>query len=247
MAWLPAAAIGGGAALSFLGSRSAARAQERATQAAVDEQRRQYDTSRADLAPWRESGGAAVQRLRDLLGLGDNTGAPGYGDLNRRFTAADFEADPVTQLAMKYGLELGTKAIDRGAGAAGLRNSGATLKALTRFGQDYAGSKAGESYGRFYGDQDRLFNRLAGLSGTGQTATGTGVAAGQGTASNIGNLLSAGGNARGAAAIAGTNAISNAIGQGVNYYSQQQTLDRLLRARGPGGVDQGYFGGSGGY
>jgi len=228
MPWVVGGAILGGAALSNLATNRAASAQAGATNAATEEQRRQYDISRADLAPWRTAGTSAVQRLTDLLGLSGNTGAQGYGDLNKTFTTADFENDPVTQLSLKYGLDLGTKAIDRGAGAAGLRNSGATLKALTRFGQDYAGSKANEAYGRFTGQQDTLYNRLAGVAGTGQNATTAGVQAGQGTASTIGNLISAGGNARGAAAIAQGNTWNNALQQGANYYGQQQTLNRLL-------------------
>jgi len=159
-------------------------------------------------------------------------GGGDFGAFNKKFSVADFESDPVTQVSLKYGLDLGTKAIDRGAGAAGLRNSGATMKALTRFGQDYAGSKASESYGRFYGDQDRIFNRLSGLAGTGQTATmGTAALGGQ-SAQNVGNLLTAGANARGAAAIGTANAYGGALNTVGSYYAQKQMLDKILKARG---------------
>jgi hypothetical protein len=101
------------------------------------------------------------------------------------------------------------------------------LKALTQFGTDYGGMKAGESYGRFYGDQDRIYNRLAGIAGTGQTATTAGVQAGTNIAGNIGNILTAGGNARGAAAIARGNALSGGLSTLGQWYQQQNMLDRL--------------------
>lgn len=169
-------------------------------------------------------------------------GNPMVGSLIRPFTTADFENDPVNQLSFKYGMDLGTKAIDRGAGASGLRNSGATLKALTRFGQDYAGSKANESRNRFMNFQDTIYNRLAGLSGTGQTATTQTGAMGVNTANNIGNILTAGGNARGAAAIAQGNAYGGTLNNVANYYGQQATLDKILNSRQP---SQPYYTGTG--
>lgn len=153
---------------------------------------------------------------------------PSQSPLLRKFTVGDFMADPVNQLGMQYGLDQGSKAIDRGAGAAGLRNSGATLKALTRFGQDYAGSKAGDSYNRFVADQGNIYNRLAGISGTGQTAVAQTGQLGANAATNVGNIMSAQGNARGAAAISQGNSYSGAANNIGNYYTQQNMLDKIL-------------------
>lgn len=50
----------------------AADAQREATQAGIAEQRRQYDQSREDLAPWRNTGTAALNQLSYLLGLSPN-------------------------------------------------------------------------------------------------------------------------------------------------------------------------------
>ncbi|MCR4308157.1 MAG: hypothetical protein NUV80_06380, partial [Candidatus Berkelbacteria bacterium] len=139
MSFIAAAVITAGTTLgsAYLGSESAEDAiyaQTQASKAAIEEQRRQYDTSRTDTAPWREAGGSAVSRLSQLLGLGG-----GSGELNKKFSIADFMEDPVTKLSYQSGLDLGTQAIDRMAGARGSRNSGATLKELTRFGTDYTG------------------------------------------------------------------------------------------------------------
>lgn len=265
---------------------SAQQAQSESSAAAIAEQRRQFDQSRVDLAPWRNVGGAATNRLGYLLGLSGSEGgggrssseyvmddfldynrraapswyqAPGpqatdaqiqfdryksgtgwtpdefkslgfrdlgaesgggggFGSLNKKFTLADFWDDPVTKASFQFGLDEGTKALSRMAGAKGNRNSGAAVKALTRFGTDYTGQKAGESYNRFYGDQDRIYNRLAGVAGTGQTAATNTAQMGQNTANNVSSLISAQGNARGAAAIAGGNAMSGGIQNAANTF-----------------------------
>lgn len=172
-------------------------------------------------------------------------GNPNAGSLNKQFTVNDFWADPVTKLGFDSGMSEGTKAIDRMAGARGMRNSGATAKALTRFGEDYAGQKAGDSYNRFYGDQDRTFNRLSGVAGTGQTATTNTASLGSQTAGRVGDLISAGGNARGAAAISSGNAFSQGLNTVGNWWSQQNSLDKILASRGGGGGNPAY--GSAGY
>jgi hypothetical protein len=52
------------------GADNQAKAIEKSTDQATAEQRRQYDQSRADLAPWRDTGSAALSRLAFLLGIG---------------------------------------------------------------------------------------------------------------------------------------------------------------------------------
>ena len=230
MSFIAAAVVGSNLVSGYLGAESAedaSYAQSQAAKAATEEQRRQYDLAREDYAPWREAGSSAVSRLSQLLGLDG-----GSGELNKKFTIADFMNDPVTKLSYQSGLDLGTQAIDRMAGARGSRNSGATLKELTRFGTDYTGQKAGESYSRFYGDQDRQYNRLAGVSGTGQTATSNLAQLGGQAASNIGNITTGLGNARGAAAIAQGNIWGGAAQNIGNWYSQNQMLNRILGSGG---------------
>lgn len=228
---------------------SASSAQAGATNSATAEQRRQYDLTRADNAPWLQSGTAANQTLAMLLGLQPNGAGsltdpgpapirpsgkprtpderqyvewqakkdafdaqaarpadPRFGDLTKKFTLADFWDDPITKASYQQGLDQGTKALTNMAGARGNLNSGATLKALTRFGTDYTGNQAADSRSRFVGDQDNIYNRLAGISGTGQVAAQGIASAGQNSANNISNLLTSQGNARGAAAIAQGNA-----------------------------------------
>lgn len=160
----------------FVQDRAAKRADNtmrEATAAEIAENRRQYDQTREDFAPWRQTGANALQQLA--------------GDINKPVTAEDVMSDPGYQ----FGMQQGQQALDRKIAAMGGRVSGAALKAASRYGTDYASSGYGAAYQR---KQDRL-NRLAALSGVGQTATGQTAQAGQFATGNISNALSNQGNA----------------------------------------------------
>lgn len=95
----------------------------------------------------------------------------------------------------------GQKAIERAAAAGGRLNSGATAKALTRFGQDYASN-----------EYNNYLNRLSGLAGGGQVAANSSANILQGSASGQANALIAGGNAK----AAGTSAFGNSLAGGIS-------------------------------
>jgi len=194
-----------GAAGDAADAQSAAAAQSDATQ------RYQYDTTRADNAPFRETGVQANNKLADLMNS---------GQFGRSFSQADLNADPVYQNGLQFGLNEGTKGINRQAAAGGSMLSGATLKALTRFGNDYGSTKANESYNRFNTDQNSQYNKLAGLSGAGQQATNQVSAAGQNMANNISQSQQGVGNARGSAYLAQGNAWQNSLNGGVSAFNQ---------------------------
>jgi len=219
-----------GGAMGANAAENAAYAQAEAANNATAQQASQYNQSRSDLAPWRDSGGDAIQRLRVLLGLGENKGSADFGSLNRRFTLADFEADPVNQLGFQFGLDEGSKALRRMYGANGMGRSGAAAKALTRFGTDYARSKAGESRARFLQDQDITFNRLSGVAGTGQTATTNTAQLGANYATNVGNNLIGAANARGASEIAGANAYGGALSNIGNNVTSAYLMNSMNRS-----------------
>ena len=171
-----------------------------------------YEQNRADMAPWRTAG---VNALNTLTGR--------MPDLNRRFSMADFQQDP------GYGFRLseGIKGIDRSAAARGLLQSGGTLKGVNRFAQDYASNEYGNAYNRYNQDNSTEFNRLAALSGIGQTATQQVGNYGMSTAQNVGATQVGMGNARASGYVGGANAINSAVGQGFNNYYANQLLNRL--------------------
>lgn len=193
------------------------------------------------------------QQARDQYAAqyGDpSAGDPASGSLLRKFGIDDLNADPVYQSGLKFGADQGRDAINARATAGGMYDSGATLKALTRFGNDYGSTKANESYNRFTNDQNNIFNRLSGVSGTGQVATGQVSAAGANMANNVGAAYEGAGNARAAGIVGGANAwggaINNAYGA-YNNYQNNQRLDALLkRYPGAGGATSTpdyYYGG----
>jgi hypothetical protein len=194
MAW--AAVIGAGAGLLGASMASDAASDASATQAAstaeaIAEQRRQFDLQRNDFAPYRETGVNALKQLA--------------GDINTQPTAAEVMSDPGYQ----FGLDQGQQALDRRFAASGGRLSGASMKALSRFNVGTAASGYNAAYQR---RQDRL-NRLAALSGIGQSSTASSAQAGANSGNAIGNLLTAQGNAAGAGQLAQGNIWGNAANQ----------------------------------
>ena len=142
----------------------------------------------------------AAANFRPYSQLGDYSAGQLQGRLNNNallgnFTMADLENDPGYQ----FELQEGNQAIDRAAGSRGGRYSGATLKALQRFGQGLASTRFNEAYNRDNTDKTRTYNMLSG-----------GVNAGQGAQGTVGNFLS---NA-GAAQASGDVGANNAIWQG---------------------------------
>ncbi|HQT19417.1 hypothetical protein [Acidovorax sp.] len=229
-----ATAVIGGAVISSMAAGDAADAQSASASQSDATQRYMYDTTRADNAPFRETGLAANNQLADLMNS---------GQFGRRFTQADLNADPVYQNGLQFGLNEGTKGINRQAAAGGSMLSGATLKALTRFGNDYGSTKANESYNRFNNDQNSQYNKLAGLSGAGQQATNQISASGQNMANNISASQIGAGNARASGYVGQANAWTGAIGQGLNAYQQSNMLNRIFPTAGYSGAT-GYTGGS---
>lgn len=94
----------------------------------------------------------------------------------------------------------GLKAIDRNMSARGLMDSGAAVKGAIR----YASGAAGEEFGNWY-------NRLAGLAGIGQTATGQSAASGASYAGQAGNALQNAATARASGYVGEANAVNSGI------------------------------------
>jgi hypothetical protein len=242
--------MGSNAASDALGSQERAAAASDATQRYMYDTTRadalkQYEQARADNAPFLAAGTSGVNRLSRLLGLNGETGSSDYGSLTRKFGANDLANDTVYNSGLQFGLDEGTKGINNQAAASGNLLSGATLKALTRYGNDYATTKAGDAYNRYNNDNTNIYNRLAGITGTGQSALGQIGSAGStmgsqlGSANanygnNISNTALGLGNARAASGIAAGNAISGGISGAVNGYNQNQLMSRLFPNSGGG-------------
>lgn len=151
----------------------------------------------------------------DLLNPWMQTGTRSMTSLANNDFMNNWQQDPGYQ----FRLDEGNKAINAAASARGLGNSGATMKALARYGQDYATGEYDKVYNRNY-------NRLSQLAGFGQDATNSMVNASANYGNSVANNYMGLGNANAAAQLAQANRFSNLLGQGAQaaatYYGQKK-------------------------
>lgn len=147
----------GGILGSVIGAKSNAKAinkatdaQQAAMQAAIDEQARQYDTTRSDFAPYLSAGTKALPGIMDLLGLN--------GPQAANAAIAALKSSPVFQSLYNTGEE----AVLQNASATGGLRGGNTQGALYELGDT--------TLSRVIADQ---LSRLGGLAGLGENATGS--------------------------------------------------------------------------
>lgn len=189
-------------------------------------------------------------------------GVPGYDPASamRNFGASDFQADP----GYAFRLSEGLKGMNATAAARGGLMSGNALRAGQEYGQQlgsqeyqnafnrYQANRAaqeqayGNAFNRFQTERTNTLAPLQSLAGVGQSATQQAQQAAQNYATGAGNVLGnfgaaqAGniigqGNARASGYIGGANAISGGVGQGINFYQNQNLVNTLLANRGGGG------------
>ena len=225
-----AASVVGGAA-SALGSRSAAKTQAKAANNAADAQLtatretndmlrdfRSEDVSRFD--PFYQAGTKA---------LGQYTNALADPFQNREFRF-NMKMDPGYQFRMGEG----QRAVESSAASRHGLGSGAAMKALNRYGQNFASNEFANAFNRQYGMfndrfnrdygmyNDRL-NRLGQLAASGQNAAGMQASASQNYGGQLGANTMQGGQAAaqgfanaGNANAAGTVGMANAFTGGIN-------------------------------
>jgi len=151
MPFAPAAVAGVSAVAGLAGSYMQSQAVGDAADKANSAQMRGLEQSRADLAPWRDAGGAAIPAVQNAAGL---NGQPGYDA-----AMAGFHTSPGYQFQLDQGL----RAIDAGAASKGILNSGATLKAEQTFGTGLADKEFTDYYNRLF-DLSKLGEDAAGGS-----------------------------------------------------------------------------------
>lgn len=159
---------------------------------------------------------------------------PTYGSLMRAyrngeefsFTGKDLASDPGYQ----FGLDQGTQGIQRGQAARGNFLSGAAMKELDRFNQDYAGTKFNDAFtrnlntwntnlGAYNQNRGALYDMLSGVSRTGQNSAAQVGTSNIASANSIGNAMMGAGNAQAAGQVATTNGLLNGVNQAVNAFN----------------------------
>lgn len=155
-----------------------------------------------------------------------------FGSLVKPFTGDDLTSEP----GYLFGMSEGEKAIDRIASAGSGRNSGATLKALARFTQDYAGTKFDSAFNRDAASKGQRYNFLMGESNLGENAATTTGANGINAANTQAGMLASGATAGASGVVGATNAVTGGVNTGVNYMQSQTLLDAIRGGRGSSGV-----------
>ena len=214
MSGVATAVVGGaviGAVIQGNAASDAASTQAGAARNASAVSQGQYNQQREDSAPWRQAGAKALTGLQD-------------DKFQQTFDMGQYQQDPGYQFRM----DEGNKAINAAASSRGMSNSGATMKALTRYGQDYSSGEYSKAYDRFNNDRTTQFNRLSSLAGIGQTANSQLAQAGMNNANQIGSNIMGAGNASAAGQIGAANAASGAINQGANGFMQYQMMNRMF-------------------
>jgi hypothetical protein len=232
-----ASAIGGGMIASS-GAKKAARTQEQAAQDATAAQERMFQRQTELQEPFRQGGLTAQQEIMQLLGIGGDKTAAGYGSMAKAFGTDQFQQDPGYAFRQAEGM----KALERSAAARGNLLSGSTLKGVQRFGQDLASQEYQNAFNRFQVERSARLNPLQSLMGSGQSATNvlTGAAGqmGQNQASNIYNA----GAARASGYVGQANALNTALGQigGIaTNYPMQNAMMNYYNSGAPGGIPKG--------
>ena len=153
-----------------------------------------------------------------------------FGSLAKPFGMDQFEADPGYAFRQSEGM----KALERSAAARGNLLSGSTLKGVQRFGQDLASQEYLNAFNRYQVERAARLNPLQSLMGAGQssanTLTGAAGQFGQYGANTLQNI----GNARASGYIGSANALSGALSDIGNYFSDKDALDKILKSKFPG-------------
>lgn len=246
--------LGGiGSIVGGVGAASAGKAQASAAKQAAQLQNQlgeqqlatnqsQFATTQANEAPWLAAGKNALGTLSGL------TSTPGQG-LLQNFggsfsapTAAEAAATPGEQFELAQGLG----ATQGSAAAGGNLLSTGTQKGLINYANNVASTNYQQAYNnaltnyqtqfnQFQIGQNNQYNRLAGISGTGQTTAGqlgqqgnqfaanAGQIAGN-TGQQVGNSL----NLAGAATASGYAGAANAVSSGFGNAQQSLLLNQIL-------------------
>lgn len=218
MTFVAAAIIGSAAISGIVGSSAASKAAKAQTQAADQSaalQREMFNKQVELQAPFREAGLSAQNKLMQYLGLSGAPGEAGYGKYAGDFTMQDFTTDP----GYAFRLAEGNKALDRTAAARGGLLSGGAMKAAQRYGQDMGSQEYMNAFNRYQTNRANQLNPLQSLMGAGQTGANTLTQAAGQLGSDLGQNALGAGNARASGYMGQANALTNALGTGINQYT----------------------------
>lgn len=208
--WIGPAIQAGTALFSAYSANKASDAQSDAASAAAGRSEALTERAYNDSFPYRDLGQNALYQLGAGLGT-EYAGAPGTVEDRSKTALNRFQTSPGYQFQFGQGIQ----AIERGASARGLLDSGATAKALQRFGTGLAA----QDYGNYQ-------NRLAALAGIGQTAVVNSGNQGIQGAGQAGQFQQAAGVAQGSGYAGVANQVTNGLENLATSFNQYQTQNQ---------------------
>lgn len=197
------------AAVGAAGSLGAASKQSKAAERAAGMSGGQYEQTREDLAPYREAGTLSLAELQRRM-----------PELTQPFGMDQFQESP----AYQFNLQQGQKAIEKAAAKRGTFYAPQTLQDLGKYSQGVASNEFQNAFSNYQTNMGNVWNRLYGLTGTGQNAAAQTGGFGAAATGQQGAYLTDAAAARAAGTVGAANAASGAFGD----YRNQQTLDAIL-------------------
>jgi hypothetical protein len=229
--WVAGATVAA-AGIGAYSARQASKAQTQAQREASAAEERMFNRQVELQEPFRQAG---VNALPELVQASRYT----------PFGMEQFQQDPGYGFRLKEGL----RALESSAAARGGLMSGNAMRGITRYGQGLASDEYTNAFNRYQAERAARLNPLQSLAGMGQSNAATmaqqagqyGQALAQG-ATNMGNI-------RASSYMNTANALAGGIGTGLNYYQNQQMMDRYFPQQQPigGGAGGASVGGAEGY
>lgn len=220
MTWV-AVGVGGASLIGGIfgssGASKAAQEQAQAEEQATAAQLQMFNQVQGNEQPYMQAGAGAQSQLNYLLGTGTpgqggtaaGSSAGGFGSLNQPFTAQYMQQySPAYQFQLQQGQQ---GVLNQDAGAQGAE-SGAALKDLTSFNQNYANTAFNSAFNQYQTQQQNTYGRLSGIAQLGQAAASNQATGASQFGSGIASTLGATGAAQAGGTVGATNAITGAIG-----------------------------------
>jgi len=169
-----------------------------------------------------QAGDAATNRLMELLGIGPNTGAQGYGQFGGPFTMETFKADPFYQ----YSLDKGVKDLERTAAARGGLLSGSTIRGY----KNVASDEYERAMNRYFANKAATISPFQQLSGQQVNVLGQLANVGTNVGGNVARMYGAGGESKASQYLTQGNTLADVLASGSKQYGD------WYKTSGPGKV-----------
>ena len=237
MTFWVAGSIAASSVIGAYGANKAAGTQANAANNAAALQKQQFDQQMALQEPYRQAGLTGQNQLMQLLGLGGDTSAAGYGKYAKDFSMQDYQQDPGYQFRLSEGL----KQLGHAAGARGGLISGQTMKGMQDYAQNSASGEYQNAFNRYQTNRSNQLQPLGNLMTSGQSAASNQAGQAGQYGVNAGNMMMQAGQATAAGQMGMANSIGNALSSGASAYQNQSNFNNWLAKQQPTPSSSGDF------